>query len=210
MEPTEEQKSQIDFLLATDEKIEAIRYAQKEFNLDAEQAISFIERWEKEVEAEDEAAFEQATKEVKVQSTKVTGLIGNIFGGIGVLLLVLGVYFGYRSYSFIQRAVKAEGRVVELVRSMSHNSEDNTDYEVWSPVVEYQYQGKTHRFKSPIASSQPDYEVGDPMPLLVDPDRPGTAEEDSFFGHWFVAVLLSGMGIIFTGVGFAVSRIFAR
>lgn len=210
MEPTEEQKEHINDLLAVDDKIEAIRYVQKEFQLDAESAITFIERWEQELGLANEAEFEQARKQASIQSVNVSRLVGNIFGGIGLILLALSAYFAYRSHTFLQRALPAEGTVVELVQSMVHNSEEKTDYPVWSALMEYEFRGKTYRFKSPFGSSQPDHQIGDRVALLVDPDQPGEPEEDTFFGRWFVTLLLGGMGLIFTGVGFTVARVFGR
>ncbi len=133
MQLTDEQQEELDVLINSGEKLEAIRYAQQTIGLDAESAISLVEKLEKQYEEEDEAAFATTVKEHEKSMSNVPAIIGGIFGGIGVLLLVLGAYFGYRTQTFLETAVAIPGIVKEYRESEAYNSEERQAYKVLAP-----------------------------------------------------------------------------
>lgn len=212
---TEEQKEHLESLIESGEKLEAIRYAQQTFHLDAEQAITMVERLEKDLEGESDAELERATKELTASTAKLPGIIGGTFTVVGVILIALATYFGYGSYSFLQEAVAVPGIVKEFKEREVRNTDRDSDtygnmYTLFSPILQYHYEGKDYTFESPYGSSAPAYAIGDQIPLLVNPVQPDHPEEDSFMNNWFVTMLLGALGLIFAGVGMIVMRAFKK
>jgi hypothetical protein len=81
---------------------------------------------------------------------------------------------------------------------------------LYTPVLQYHYEGKEYRYESPYGSTEPEYAVGDQISLLVDPSHPEDPEEDSFMNKWFVSMLLGSIGLVFAGVGMVVMRAFKK
>lgn len=209
-EVTEEQKEQLESLIESGEKLEAIRFAQQTFGLDAEQAITMVERLEEQLEAESDAALEQSGKELEQSTANLPAIIGGIFSAIGIILIGLAAWFGYRSYNFLQKAEIVPGIVKEFKERQARNKEDNTMYTLNMPVLQYHYNGKDYTYVSPYGSTTPEYAVGDQISLLVDPAEPGRPEEDSFMNSWFLPMLLGSIGLVFAGVGIVVRKAFSK
>lgn len=84
-------------------------------------------------------------------------------------------------------------------RLESSDSEAGTLYQV---VVEFQTrEGQTVRWTDSIASNPAAGDVGDQIPMKYNPDDPNEARIARAFRMWFATVFLSGMGLIFGGVG---------
>ena len=98
----------------------------------------------------------------------------------GVGLVVLGAHLHRSTNAFLAKAVSGSGRVVDL--AMSHSSDSTT----YAPVVEFEVDGRTYRFKDSIGSDPPSYRRGDAVKVLYDPDRPANARIDR--GRWNLAV----------------------
>lgn len=214
-EVTEEQKEELESLIESGEKLEAIRYAQQNFGLDAEQAITMVERLEQQLEAQSDAELERAGKELERSTANLPRIIGGIFSIIGFILIVVAGFFGYRSYSFLQKAVIVPGVVTEFVEREFVNNDRNSDtygskYKLFAPVLQYHYNAKDYRYESPYGSTTPAYGVGDQISLQIDPSEPGKAEENSFMSNWFVTMLLGSIGLVFTGVGLVVRKAFRK
>lgn len=208
MEVGEEEQEHVVSLIEMGEKLEAIRYCQQTFNLDAEQAITMVERLEEQV---DDKKFKEIGEQVTASTSGLPKMIGRIFGGIGLILIILAVFFGYRTYTFLQKAVPLPG-VVKGFREFQVRSTDNDNRTIVStvvgPILEYKYEGKDYTYESPYGSSTPAYSVGDQIPLLIDPARPSEPDEAGFMDQWFVTLILGAIGLIFFGVGIIVSKSF--
>ncbi|HWE25667.1 MAG TPA: DUF3592 domain-containing protein, partial [Myxococcales bacterium] len=100
----------------------------------------------------------------------------------GVGLLVLGAYLHRSTEAFLAKALPAEGRVVDLAAS------DSSDSTTYAPVVEFEVNDRTYRFRDSVGSNPPSYRRGDEVKVLYDPDRPSHARIDR--GRWNRAVPL--------------------
>jgi hypothetical protein len=205
-EVTEEQKEHLEDLIQAGEKLEAIRYAQQTFGLDAEQAITMVERLEQQLEGKSDVELEQAIKELNTSPSKFPRMLGGIFSSVGLLLLILCGWFGYRSYTFLEKAVPLPGIVKDFKKTNEYDKEKRQAYSLFWPIVEYHYEGKDYTWQSNVGSSSPAYHLGNQIPLLIDPAKPGEPEVDSFFSNWFLPSLLGAVGMIFAGVGVMVIR----
>jgi hypothetical protein len=143
-------------------------------------------------------------------SASLPNLVGGIFSIVGLILIGLASWFGYRSYHFIERADTVPGIVKEFRTELRRDKDDNSTYTLYSPVFGYHYNGKDYTHQSPYGSSQPGYQVGDQVQLLIDPGNPKEPQEDSFMDNWFLPMLLGSLGLVFAGVGTVVMKAFRK
>ncbi len=200
---TPEQKEHAIELIEMGEKLEAVRYFQQVLHIDAEQALLLAETLEKEVEPESEIdmqEFHQRHEAMKRSGTKVGRLVGLIFMSIGMVLLAIAGYLIYAHQQFEKNAVTVKGTVVEFQSYISNN--DNSSTTMYTPVFEYEYKGKKYTYVSTSGSNVKEYEVGERIDILVDPENPDDVLVNSFMEKWFVSVLLGFMGTLFTGLGY--------
>ncbi|MDX3775717.1 DUF3592 domain-containing protein [Chromatiaceae bacterium AAb-1] len=127
---------------------------------------------------------------------KVIAIVKYAFTLVGIGMLI-GSLFMYRSTSsFLEEAVKAEGTVVELVRSRSG---DSTTYQ---PVVQFTAQhGQPIEFISSTGSNPPSYSEGQNVEVLYRAGEPQNARISGFFSLWGGAVILGGIGGVFFLIG---------
>jgi len=117
--------------------------------------------------------------------------------GLGMLV---GSFFLYQNtVSFLETAIKADGVVVDLVRSR------NSDSTTYAPTVRFKTnRGNTIEFTSTTSSNPPSYSVGEKVEVLYEPSQPHSAKINSFFSVWGGAVIVCGLGTVFFVVGFAI------
>ena len=114
--------------------------------------------------------------------------------GIGMLAGSWSWYQNTRS--FIGQAAKAEGTIVELVRS---NSSDSTTYR---PVVHFNNQnGEQIEFTSSAGSNPPSYSKGEKVEVLYLPNEPRNAKINGFFSLWGGSLIIGGIGGVFFLIG---------
>jgi hypothetical protein len=132
--------------------------------------------------------------------------LGLIFGSVGLVLLVIGVFLGGNTISFIGNSAVATGTVVdsELRTSCSRSSRDHTETcsTVEHPVVVFTTTaGEEIRFTSSTGSSPPMHRVGDQVQVRYPPGRPRDAAIDGFVELWLGALITSGLGLVFGAIG---------
>lgn len=121
------------------------------------------------------------------------------------LLIGLGALAGsvasYRStQDFIAESAMTMGTVVELERSVSRDSDGNRSV-VYHPVVRYSVNGgREYRFRSNTGSNPAAYRRGEEVEVLYQPSNPGDARINGFFSLWGGSVILTVLGLSFTGI----------
>jgi len=128
---------------------------------------------------------------------KTLKFIKVIFSIIGLGLLV-GSFFLYQNTSeFLEKAVKAEGVVIDLVRK---RSSDSTTY---APTIRFTTNNGTMiEFTSSTSSNPPSYSRGEQVAVFYLPEQPDEAKINGFFSLWGAAVIVAGIGTVFFLVGF--------
>lgn len=117
-----------------------------------------------------------------------------LLAGIGMLAATCFTYID--TNTFLKNAIKAEGTVIELIRS---RSDDSITYQ---PVVVFVSQkGEEIEFTSSVGSNPPSYSKGQTVEIFYLPENPQTAEINGFFSLWGVPIILGAMGGIFSTVG---------
>lgn len=101
-----------------------------------------------------------------------------------IILLGVSIWYAYTSYVFYSSGIEVQGTVVRLESSTSDGS---TTY---SPVFSYTYEGQEYEYESVNSSYPPANEVGDVETLLVNPNNPSKARQNSFWELWLLPIIL--------------------
>ena len=101
-----------------------------------------------------------------------------------IILLIIGVWYGYTSWRFSSEGSEVDATVIAL------NESSDSDGTTYSPVFEYQVGGKTYQYESVNSSNPPTHHVGERTTLLVMPDDPEKARENSFWEMWLLPAIM--------------------
>jgi hypothetical protein len=134
---------------------------------------------------------------------------------IALLLLALGLplmlgagYAVWSEIAFRRIAVETDGRVVEMIRELGSSSNSGRRSVTYRPVFVFSPDGgKEVRAEGTFASNPPCCSVGERVRVRYDPARPESAAMVSFVQSWLVAMILGGIGVVFTGIGLAMRRV---
>jgi hypothetical protein len=110
-------------------------------------------------------------------------------------MIIIGSVSYIRAKRFLSKAIKTNGRVVEMVgKGMADGGGV-----MLSPKIEFAaITGQTVQFTESWSSNGPDYKVGDEVVILYDPDNPSKAKVgDKKWKLFFIAWLIGGMGFLF-------------
>lgn len=126
-------------------------------------------------------------------------IILGVFLVVGLATLV-GSFFSFQATrDFLAEAERTSGVVVSLERKESRDSEGNRRVNYF-PVVRFEVpSGASHQFQSNSGSNPPAYREGDRVDVLYHPDRITDARIDGFMSLWGMAVVLFGVGLVFSG-----------
>jgi len=201
---TPEQKEHAMELISMGDNLEAVRYFQQVLNIDAEQAVLLTEKLEEEIDAEESPGlkeFEQQHTKLKESGANVGRIVGTLFMGIGMVMLLVVAYLIYSHQQFAKNAMVVKATLTAY-QSYDSRDDDGSTTTMFTPVFEYEFKGTKHTYVSNSSSSSQDYEIGEKVDMMVNPDDPQDVLVDSFMGKWFLPLLLGIMGTVFTGMGY--------
>lgn len=190
MKIPEDYKDQISGLLESGDKLGAVRFAQKNLGLDADQALTLAEQLQ----------AQAISIKPPPPAINPVRLVGIIFTVVGFGLLSAAFVIGFQDYRFAQTAMPVTGKVLRIDSRLS----DNTT--MYMPVIGFSFAGREREYVSNVSSSSPVYSVGDNVELLINPRDPSEVVINSFLDRWFVVSLLGSMGLIFSVIGYVVRR----
>ncbi|MBL8077249.1 MAG: DUF3592 domain-containing protein [Anaerolineales bacterium] len=121
-----------------------------------------------------------------------------------VILLGVSIWYAYSSYIFATTGVEVPGTVVRLESSYSDGS---TTY---SPVFSYTYEGKQYEYESVNSSYPPSNQVGDVETLLVNPNNPGKARQNSVWELWLLPCILCPTSLVMIALSIGVPLMVRR
>ncbi|WP_058911617.1 DUF3592 domain-containing protein [Entomohabitans teleogrylli] len=123
--------------------------------------------------------------------------IFSLFLIVGVLLLSGAGYFFWQSWSFLQQAQPAAGKIVELTVS---KTKDNSP--VWYPTVRFtDSRGEVHTFTSSVGSSGWRNSIGRQVEVLYLAGSPSEAEINNFSSLWIATLIPGILGTVFCAIG---------
>ena len=124
-------------------------------------------------------------------------IIGIVFSLVGGLLFAIGAFLFIRTRLFLGRAQEVKGTVIRMV--YSHSSDGGGGY---SPVYQFRtIEGQVIEKQDHLSTNPPMFQEGQQIDVLYDPANPQGARIKKFWSLYFASILLSGMGIIFGGIG---------
>lgn len=100
-----------------------------------------------------------------------------------LIMLGLGIWFGYTGYEFSTKGVEVDSTVVQLAPVSGENGI------TYKPVFRYAYEGQEYQYTSVNAANPPSKQIGESAVLLVDPTDPNRARENSFWELWLLPVI---------------------
>ena len=135
------------------------------------------------------------------RQTGVTAYL-RILRGICLLLgpcfLLVAIAFAIWEGISRHTGLSAEGTVVSM--ETRHNARKNFD--TFAPVVIFQNaEGRQFKIVGKIASSPPEFTVGDRVPVTYEKERPGAGQIASFRQLWFFPIFFGCFGAAMSGLG---------
>lgn len=121
-----------------------------------------------------------------------------------VTLMFAGAAIGTYLYEnrFVDEGILFEGTVINLTENETGSL---------APLVEYTYLDTLRQYQSSFYSSPPDYEVGQQVPLILNPENPNEAIIDSFNDRYLISIIFGGVGgfflILSIGLGVAARKV---
>jgi hypothetical protein len=126
----------------------------------------------------------------------MTGIMGYLFLGAGVGMVVIGLFSLARTRRFLSLAHPAPAEVV------GNHSRRHRHKLTYYPVLRYRTHADTqHEVTASVGSNPPRYREGDRLTVLYNPANPEEVRIRSFLHLWLLPLLFGGMGGIFMLVG---------
>jgi hypothetical protein len=125
-----------------------------------------------------------------------------IFGGIGVVLLVIAFFLYTARQEFIGTAISAEGVVAGFEKRAGSSSSASRRTYVYAPIVRFtDSSGKQVTFAASAAGSGSDLQKNDVVEVLYNPVDSQDAKIATTFHLWAAPIVVGVIGVIFFGVG---------
>ncbi|GAB4458035.1 MAG: hypothetical protein Kow0070_11090 [Anaerolineales bacterium] len=142
----------------------------------------------------------------------VEKIILSVFSGVAVLMLLIAGIASFNNILKISREASAPGRVVEVIERRQYvNEQDRIVETYYYPVVEFTASdGKRRSVQMSEGSSSPQYEAGDEVTVLYNPDHPLDARIKSFGSSalmWVLPGITGILGVAFLGAVVAVRKL---
>jgi hypothetical protein len=130
---------------------------------------------------------------------------------VGLPFVYIGAGEALDTRRVVERYVAVEGVVVDNRLGVAGDGGQS-----YYPVVEFTTRdggrdgARSVRFSDGIGSFPPDYEIGDRVAVLYDPDNPQDARIHSWKRLWFAPALIMGIGALPIVAGLAAAWKFGR
>lgn len=122
------------------------------------------------------------------------GIFSGVWGMVGIIFLIIGIcMINYRKKKVLRCTSSVWGKVKDIVRQRSHNSDGGYSYS-WHPVFEYTIGGLTYVKESSSGSTNSKFAIGQDVEIYYNPEDP----HDYYVPNDKIPVIL---GKVFTGVG---------
>ncbi|MEP0804437.1 MAG: DUF3592 domain-containing protein [Chloroflexota bacterium] len=142
----------------------------------------------------------------------VEKVILSVFSGVAALMLLIAGIASFNNILKISREASAPGRVVEVIERREYvNEQDRIIETYYYPVVEFTASdGKRRSVQMSEGSSSRQYEAGDEVTVLYNPNRPLDARIKSFGSSalmWVLPGITGILGVAFLGAVVAVRKL---
>ncbi len=126
-------------------------------------------------------------------------LVALVFGVVGIVPLLVGIYIYQQRSLFVAEANSAQGVVVDIFLATSKARTGGEDIKTYAPRVFFvAASNQKVEFKTRASKSNPGYKIGDQVPVLYDPANPEKAKINTFFHLWMLPTIMIAMGGLFS------------
>jgi len=148
--------------------------------------------------------FDKQFAEMKGESKTMENIILWIFSGVAVLMLLIAGISSFLNLQKISKEESADGMVVDVVKHRQYIDEQDDVYDdYYFPVVRFTASdGKTRELEMSEGSSSQEYEAGNEVTVLYDPEHPLDARIKSVGSSglmWILPGITGILGICFGG-----------
>jgi len=116
----------------------------------------------------------------------------------GIVLLILGLVISIRPLGHVLGSRVTLGRVIGVDEYEFNNP---AVYRYWVPIVEYEVDGKRHKFKGVVGRKWTEYSLGDRVEVIYQPRHPEWGRLNLFEEIWPWYAILFPIGVVVTTVG---------
>lgn len=146
----------------------------------------FVDKYEKGFDKHVPNAINKVEKVAGGLNRLYIGCI-TIFGNLFFLAFCLwGAYAAYNSYNLGKNGEETTGIVIALEES---SNADNGCC-VYSPIIEFTANGQTYTIEGDSASYPPEYEVGEEVQILYNPQNPNNAQINKLLERWLMPIII--------------------
>ncbi|HOY69707.1 MAG TPA: DUF3592 domain-containing protein [Methylotenera sp.] len=133
---------------------------------------------------------------------KTLKIVQYAFGLVGAAMLV-GTFFLYQNtQQFLQKSLKAEGIVIDLIEKRSSSSSSTSNSRTYAPKVQFTTaNGESMSFTTSSSSYPPSHDIGEKVDVFYMADSPNQAKINSYFDLWGGATILGILGGVFFAIG---------
>jgi len=154
--------------------------------------------------AEEDDFFDEPVDETKKPAFPPERIILLIFSGVAALMLLISLISAGSSLAGMLKEKSAPGKVVDVVSRRTYvNQQDRIIEEYFYPVVDFTADdGHRRTVQMSVGSSSPEYEKGNEVTVLYDPQHPLDARIKSFGGeaiNWILPAITGILGLAFLG-----------
>jgi hypothetical protein len=113
--------------------------------------------------------------------------------GMFLIFLVIGGWYGWRSWNLVRFGGIVTGTVVRV------DFDSDEDGDSYAPIVHYAVDGRSYEMTGTY-TNPPAYDVGDQVQLRYDQDDPSIARIDSFWDLWLLPLIFIPMAALVGGI----------
>lgn len=142
--------------------------------------------------------FDKEFAAMKGESKTMENTILWIFGGVAVLMLLIAGISSFFNVQKLSKEQSADGVVVDIVKRREYVNEQDRIYDdYYFPVVRFiASDGRTRELEMSEGSSTQEYEAGNEVTVLYDPERPLDARIKSVSSSMLMWILPGITGIL--------------
>ncbi|MCA2001061.1 MAG: DUF3592 domain-containing protein [Chloroflexi bacterium] len=155
--------------------------------------------------------FDKEFAAMKGDSKTMENTILWIFSGVAALMLLIAGISSFLNLQKLSGEQSADGVVVDVVKRREYvDQQDDVYNDYYFPVVRFTASdGRTRELEMNEGSSSQEYEAGDKVTVLYNPDRPLDARIKSFSGNilmWILPGITGVLGFAFGGAVWLVRK----
>jgi hypothetical protein len=189
-------------LIRSGMKIEAIKLLRDELNISLGRATSLARH----LEMTDPSSRHKSPLN---RSDFVMGFVGVLVLFVGLVGLYLIIKNVMQDLAFERTAIAITGTMIKIDQNTT-TDDDGVSSTGYYPVFEYEINQKTYQTTSNVSLGEDNYEIGEEVPILIDPEDPEKIIVNTFTDRWMLYIILGAFALMFILMGAVATRLSIR